>query len=60
MQWIFILFIILIIGAIGWAIVELRRERREDEAIFNQYLDNQRKLKFSNRGKVLRSLKRRL
>ena len=60
MQWIFILFIILIIGAIGWAIVELRRERREDEAIFNQYLDNERKLKFSNRGKVLRSLKRRL
>ena len=60
MQWIFILFIILMIGAIGWAIVELRRERREDEAIFNQYLDNQRKLKFSNRGKVLRSLKRRL
>lgn len=60
MQWIFILFIILVIGAISWAFVELRRERREEEAIFNQYLDNQRKLKFSNRGKILRSLKRRL
>ena len=60
MQWIFIFFIILVICAISWAIIELRRERREDEAIFNQYLDNQRKLKFSNRGKILRSLKRRL
>ena len=59
MQWIFISFIILLIVAVAWAFLEFRRERREDEAIFDEYLENQRKEKFANRGRVLRTLKRR-
>ncbi|MDO9373282.1 MAG: hypothetical protein Q7T76_02630 [Ferruginibacter sp.] len=59
MQLIFLLFVLLLIGAIAWAFIEHRKQKREDDAIFGEYLDNQRKLKFENRGRQLRSLKRR-
>jgi len=60
MQWIFFLFLVLLVSAIAWAIIEYRNEQRKDEAIFDEYLENQRKLKFTNRGKILRALKRRV
>lgn len=60
MQVIFLLFALLLVAALTWAFIEYRKEQREDAAIFDQYLDNQRKLKFENRGKQLRSLKRRI
>lgn len=51
MAWILFGIVTLLMLSIFWFITGYRRDLRKDQEVFDEYLENQRKMKFSKRDR---------
>lgn len=58
MNWILFGIVALLILSIIWFVIEYKRDLRKDKEIFDEYLENQRKIKFGKRGRGIRHSKK--
>lgn len=58
MDWALFGIITLLILSIIWFIIVLKRDLRKDQEIFDEYLENNRRLKFNRRGKSNRHIRK--
>lgn len=58
MDWILVSIVVLLILSIIWFIMEYKKDLRKDKEIFDEHLENQRRIKFNRRGRDVKYSKK--